>query len=77
VCTPSLLTLPCGQVSWVQESGAQLALHIGDISYARGWGFVWDYFFDLVEPVAATIPYMVCIGAVVRHRSSDPTGLTE
>lgn len=37
-------------------------LHIGDISYARGYAFLWDYFFDLIQPVATQVPYMVCIG---------------
>jgi len=37
-------------------------LHIGDISYARGYAFLWDYFFDMIQPVATKAPYMVCIG---------------
>eukprot|EP00026_Physarum_polycephalum_P009974 Phypoly_transcript_10116.p1 GENE.Phypoly_transcript_10116~~Phypoly_transcript_10116.p1 ORF type:complete len:222 (+),score=21.54 Phypoly_transcript_10116:100-666(+) len=37
-------------------------LHIGDISYARGYGFLWDYFFDLIQPISTQAPYMVCIG---------------
>mmetsp|Transcript_26085 Transcript_26085/g.60171 ORF Transcript_26085/g.60171 Transcript_26085/m.60171 type:complete len:546 (+) Transcript_26085:16-1653(+) len=36
--------------------------HIGDISYARGYAFLWDQFFYQVEPLASTVPYMVCIG---------------
>lgn len=39
-----------------------LALHIGDISYARGWAYLWEYFFALIEPISTKIPYMVGIG---------------
>ncbi|CAF2126035.1 unnamed protein product [Rotaria magnacalcarata] len=37
-------------------------LHIGDISYARGFGAQWDAFMTQIEPIAARIPYMVAIG---------------
>ncbi|KAL5553678.1 hypothetical protein UlMin_041079 [Ulmus minor] len=36
--------------------------HIGDISYARGYSWLWDEFFALIEPVASKVPYHVCIG---------------
>ncbi|XP_065860544.1 probable inactive purple acid phosphatase 2 [Euphorbia lathyris] len=36
--------------------------HIGDISYARGYSWIWDHFFNQVEPVASKLPYHVCIG---------------
>ncbi|KAE8732923.1 hepatoma-derived growth factor-related protein 2-like isoform X1 [Hibiscus syriacus] len=36
--------------------------HIGDISYARGYSWLWDEFFNLIEPVASKVPYHVCIG---------------
>ncbi|TVU40268.1 hypothetical protein EJB05_13724 [Eragrostis curvula] len=36
--------------------------HIGDISYARGYSWVWDHFFSQIEPIAASTPYHVCIG---------------
>lgn len=36
--------------------------HIGDISYARGYLWVWDHFFNQIEPVASKVPYHVCIG---------------
>ncbi|WCJ22142.1 purple acid phosphatase 9 [Euphorbia peplus] len=36
--------------------------HIGDISYARGYSWIWDEFFNQVEPVASKLPYHVCIG---------------
>ncbi|XP_057948827.1 probable inactive purple acid phosphatase 2 [Malania oleifera] len=36
--------------------------HIGDISYARGYAWLWDTFFTQIEPVASKVPYHVCIG---------------
>eukprot|EP00252_Welwitschia_mirabilis_P007864 TRINITY_DN19574_c0_g1_i1.p1 TRINITY_DN19574_c0_g1~~TRINITY_DN19574_c0_g1_i1.p1 ORF type:complete len:468 (-),score=62.46 TRINITY_DN19574_c0_g1_i1:859-2262(-) len=36
--------------------------HIGDISYARGYSWLWDSFFTQIEAVASTTPYHVCIG---------------
>lgn len=36
--------------------------HIGDISYARGYAWLWDLFFTQIEPVASRAPYHVCIG---------------
>lgn len=36
--------------------------HIGDLSYARGYGWLWDNFFTQIESIAATVPYHVCIG---------------
>eukprot|EP01133_Synstelium_polycarpum_P018257 gene18257-21849_t len=37
-------------------------LHIGDISYARGNAFIWDYFHDMIEEVSSRAPWMVSIG---------------
>lgn len=36
--------------------------HIGDISYARGYSWLWDQFFTQIEPLASRVPYHVCIG---------------
>ncbi|CAL0331245.1 unnamed protein product [Lupinus luteus] len=36
--------------------------HIGDISYARGYAWLWDHFFTQIEPVATKVAYHVCIG---------------
>lgn len=48
-----------------------LLLHIGDISYARGKASLWERFFNLIEPVASAIPYMVSIG---NHEYDHETG---
>eukprot|EP00731_Ephydatia_muelleri_P019818 Em0012g643a len=45
-----------------QIDQTDLVLHIGDISYARGYASVWEEFFHQVQPIAARAPYMVCIG---------------
>ncbi|KAH7660707.1 Phosphodiesterase I protein [Dioscorea alata] len=39
-----------------------LVSHIGDISYARGFSWIWDEFFNQIEPIASRLPYHVCIG---------------
>ncbi|KAK6931311.1 Purple acid phosphatase, N-terminal [Dillenia turbinata] len=36
--------------------------HVGDISYARGYSWLWDTFFTQIEPVASKVAYHVCIG---------------
>ncbi|CAI9096491.1 OLC1v1032653C1 [Oldenlandia corymbosa var. corymbosa] len=36
--------------------------HIGDISYARGYSWLWDQFFHQIQPIASRVPYHVCIG---------------
>jgi len=36
--------------------------HIGDISYASGYAWLWDHFFAQIEPVATKVAYHVCIG---------------
>lgn len=39
-----------------------LLVHNGDISYARGFGALWDVYFDQLGPLARTVPYMTTIG---------------
>jgi hypothetical protein len=46
-------------------------LHIGDISYARGTGIIWDAFMTQIQPMAARVPYMVSIG---NHEYDHVTG---
>jgi hypothetical protein len=46
--------------------------HVGDISYARGFSWVWDEFFTLVEPIASRVPYHVCIGNHEYNWPSQP-----
>ncbi|KJE92073.1 nucleotide pyrophosphatase/phosphodiesterase [Capsaspora owczarzaki ATCC 30864] len=37
-------------------------LHVGDLSYALGRGYVWEWFGALIEPIATNKPYQVSIG---------------
>ncbi len=39
-----------------------LVFHNGDLSYAVGYLSDWDRFFDMIEPVAASVPWMVSMG---------------
>lgn len=43
--------------------------HGGDISYARGYEAVWDFFLDMLSPVAAHVPYFTTVG---NHESDWP-----
>lgn len=49
-----------------------LVSHIGDISYARGYSWLWDEFFTQIEPVASKVPYHVCIGNHEYNWPSQP-----
>ncbi|CAF3835614.1 unnamed protein product [Adineta steineri] len=55
----------------VQSANITCLLHIGDISYARGIGALWDAFMTQIQPIAARIPYMVGIG---NHEYDHVTG---
>jgi hypothetical protein len=48
----------------LEEIGDKQSLisHIGDISYAQGYSWLWDAFFYQIESIAAKSPYHVCIG---------------
>lgn len=64
------------------EHGAELILHVGDISYANGRPEVWNTFMEYIEPFASQVPYMVAIGNheydYARHISKkDPSGTDE
>ena len=36
--------------------------HIGDISYAKGAGHIWDAFLQMIQPFSSRIPMMVGVG---------------
>jgi hypothetical protein len=46
-------------------------LHIGDVSYARGIGALWDAFMSQIEETTSRVPYMVGIG---NHEYDHITG---
>ncbi|KAI7845277.1 hypothetical protein COHA_001120 [Chlorella ohadii] len=43
-------------------AGAQLLVHNGDISYARGFSSQWDVYFDQLGPTVRRMPYMTTVG---------------
>lgn len=47
-----------------QPDTPALVMHIGDISYARGYAFLWDVFMRQIEPVASQAPWMISLGNV-------------
>jgi len=46
----------------INDRDVKFVFHIGDISYARGYAYLWDQWFDLIQSYASLIPYMVGIG---------------
>ena len=50
-------------MKWLQrdleELGTKptLVSHIGDIAYVRGYSWLWDSFFQQVEPVGVSTPW--------------------
>jgi acid phosphatase type 7 len=51
-----------GTVSKEASLRYSLVLHPGDLSYARGYGALWDTFLLQQAPVATRIPYATAIG---------------
>ncbi|EGD81796.1 hypothetical protein PTSG_13240 [Salpingoeca rosetta] len=45
-----------------EHGAADLALHIGDISYATGYASKWDVFMTQASPLAAATPLMTALG---------------
>jgi hypothetical protein len=62
----------------VMSTKVTCLLHIGDISYARGTGALWDAFMTQIQPIAARVPYMISIGNHdydhVTGGKKDPSG---
>jgi len=46
----------------IDENKIKFVVHIGDISYARGWAYIWEKWFWLTAPVATLVPYMIGTG---------------
>ncbi|RDX65525.1 putative inactive purple acid phosphatase 27, partial [Mucuna pruriens] len=46
----------------VNSNNINSVFHIGDISYATGFLAEWDFFLNLINPVASRISYMTAIG---------------
>jgi hypothetical protein len=46
----------------IQQGGARMIHHFGDLSYARGVGYIWDVWMSMIEPYAKLAPYMIGVG---------------
>ena len=55
----------------ITSTNVTSVLHIGDLSYAKGTGSLWDSFLSRIEPIACRVPYMVGIG---NHEYDHLTG---
>jgi len=42
--------------------GSRMTHHFGDLSYARGYSYLWDVWMPMIEPYAKVAPYMVVMG---------------
>ncbi|CAM9187858.1 unnamed protein product [Ectocarpus fasciculatus] len=59
-----------GATGGAEEPQLGLVLHIGDLSYARGYDAQWDEYMDQIKHVASTVPWMVGVG---NHERDYPT----
>ena len=46
----------------IWRDNSDFVLHIGDISYARGYLSEWDDFLNQIEPISSYLPYQTGIG---------------
>ena len=53
----------------VQAGGVDAIYHGGDISYAVGFESVWDFFLDMISPMAGSVLYFTTVG---NHESDWP-----
>jgi hypothetical protein len=56
----------------MREPGVQMVLHAGDLAYADCNQPLWDTYGYLIEPLAKSVPWMVCAGNhEVEYNGSD------
>jgi hypothetical protein len=61
--TPSAKTTTSIETQLAQNPNKHASLLlIGDLSYARGYSWLWEYFFRQIEPISSQIPFHVSIG---------------
>ena len=46
----------------IPNSACVVIYHGGDISYATGYLAVWDYFLDMISPMARSALYLTTVG---------------
>jgi len=44
------------------KNDVKFVFHHGDISYARGYAYIWEHWFAMIQPYSTLIPYMVGVG---------------
>ncbi|GLT92891.1 hypothetical protein SLE2022_107030 [Rubroshorea leprosula] len=59
---PGSLSVIKGMIGEVENGNVDSIFHIGDISYATGFLVEWDYFLQLISPLASKVSYMTAIG---------------
>ncbi|GKU92222.1 hypothetical protein SLEP1_g5981 [Rubroshorea leprosula] len=59
---PGSLSVVKAMVGEVGNGNVDSIFHIGDISYATGFLVEWDYFLQLISPLASRVSYMTAIG---------------
>ncbi|EES01609.1 probable inactive purple acid phosphatase 27 [Sorghum bicolor] len=59
---PGSISLAKAVAKEIQTGKVDSVFHIGDISYATGFLVEWDFFLNLIAPVASRVPYMTAIG---------------
>ena len=61
-----------------RQGNADIILHFGDLSYARGRGYIWDQFMTQMTWISERVPYMVGVGNHeydhVNGGEKDPSG---
>lgn len=63
-----LFVTVCG-CSWLRQGEVDAIFHSGDISYANGYLSNWDFFMDLISPMAGGAVYLTTVG---NHESDWP-----
>jgi hypothetical protein len=58
---PALLTMQAVAAD-ISNGLVDVLYHGGDISYATGYLAVWDFFMDMISPVASSVVYLTTVG---------------
>jgi 3',5'-cyclic AMP phosphodiesterase CpdA len=70
---PRLPGLAHANTELARRMDPALHLIVGDLAYANGDQAVWDTWFAMIEPMAASTPWMPCIGNHEIESQLDPT----
>ena len=62
---PSILTAMSVGAE-VASGGIDAVYHGGDISYATGYMAVWDFYLDMISPIAGSVVYLTTVGNHVK-----------